>query len=655
MRYLKKITIVALTFIFAFLIVGNSVNASGHIPNYWTLESDGYYYYNKSIGFEEDTTTQYYFETHNGNPIEVIKDDDVIPYGQFISYKSMLETRFINDEVMRYITISYTDSRDEADPTRSSLLFDLSNDLTLTLESEVPLTIRYNSKVYDRNNPGNLNLPGDTNYNFIAVTEEEYNSKPVYNQKEMIVHHDYPKVDLADSTFIKYLLKNYYYDAWETYPGYNHDNTIYKVVKLGQYHLNVDVPEGVTPAIPDTEAFETRYYKVMRETPLRIYSYSELPDTYGNLDNGLNGVADVFVTPASEGYELQVNYLNNVYLLNVDTLPEYLINSNKVYYFTDNKFQNYQFLVGFYDNEVKWTATSDFHTNLMENSYIIWNVNTGEFMMSEINFVPARIGDTGALWEKGKIRGNRLYADIIIPHAIDDLLAISVTYKYQYHYLNGSKGAWVTVPEQILLKDDYSPGYPPWWSDFFLVAHNKANHLVEEITEITMTNSFKHDYLIWLNESIAEEGASYNLPVKVYTQSEVFPIGSKAYSLYLGTFSKFWSTGVGAKDFTILQYRYEYKGVEYSNPYPTTLAPEYTPPNRGIKAPDWWTKFIGDVWAFVLKYTAYLIPVLALVSYPVIFKGFQGVFGRKINKRRTLGFFIYVALLYLIWFTLKMR
>ena len=46
MKYLKKITLSLLTFVFVFLMVGQTykVEASEEVPSYWTLESDGYYY-----------------------------------------------------------------------------------------------------------------------------------------------------------------------------------------------------------------------------------------------------------------------------------------------------------------------------------------------------------------------------------------------------------------------------------------------------------------------------------------------------------------------------------------------------------------------------------------------------------------------------------
>ena len=119
--------------------------------------------------------------------------------------------------------------------------------------------------------------------------------------------------------------------------------------------------------------------------------------------------------------------------------------------------------------------------------------------------------------------------------------------------------------------------------------------------------------------------------------------------MYLGSYNKWWAIGLNVKDFGIAAYRYVYNGVEYSNPYPETEIPDYEHENPII---DGVNNFFNKGWGIFLKYAAYLIPVLALISYPLIRKGMQGVFGNKINKHRTLLFFVYLGVLYLVWFML---
>lgn len=622
---MKKLLITILTLTAAFLFAANFTNIEA--SSEWTLDN-GYYYYNKDVKFDEEV----HYLVSNGNPI-FIKDNDTdiwMIYDYKIAIKAKINPSFGQDAVVQYAT----GKRDSEG--YNTLYYPVSyatyEDHSFTEESKAPITIRYSATLFNPSSPGDLSLPGYGSFNLIKASPEEFEFVGWPRQYGIQIKHNYAIADINDPNFVKYNLKIFYHEHYldSVRQGimYDLEKVIFKVEKSG---------------------IETQYWKlVTSETEIiNVSSFNELPITIGNFDNGLNGLGFVFVDKVGNNYQLQVNYDSKIYQLLVDTVPEFIAVSKKVYYFTD---KGQRFLTGFYDNEVKWTETSELHTNLMENSYIIWNMSTGQYMNSGINFVPARLGDKKHSWTDAR----RLYADIVIPHSIDDLLAISVSYKYQYHYLNGSKGAWITVNEQILLKDGTSPGQPSWWTAFILIPYKNITHQypVDEIKEITVTNGYKLDYLEWLNDSIAEDGSNYDIPVKTYEQNEIFPIGSKAYSLYLGTFNKFWSTGVGAKDFTILQYRYEYKGVEFSNPYPQTLAPEYTPPNRGTKPPDWFTKFIGDIWAWIVQFSYIAIPVIGLITSPFIIKVSAGIFGKKVYKKRGLIVIAWVGFLLAAWYLL---
>lgn len=631
MRYLKKITLIALTFIFAFLIIGNNTNIKA--SSEWTLESDGYYYYNKDIKYNEEI----HYLASNGNPI-FIKNNDTekeMIYSYKISLQGKLYSQGTSSANILYSSVNrYTEEINHEPPTIYKLLhvtYD-NTDGAFTENSVAPITIRYRAELYNINAPGDLSLPGYPNYELVQTTEEEYDFVGWTRQYGFQVMHNYSLVNIDDPNFIKHNLKIFYHDNYSTHERqgvmYDLEKVVWRVEKIGQ---------------------EITYWKMVTNNTdvIKVNSFNELPLTIGNFDNGLNGVGKAFVTEVGSDFQIQINYSGEIYQILIDTVPEFIKTSKKVHYFTE---KGQRYLTGFYENHVKWTETSDLHENLMENSYIVWNMTTGEFMASEINFVPARLGDTGHSWHAA----NKLYADIIIPHKIDDLLAISVSYKYQYHYLNGSKGEWQSVNEQILMKDEYSPGYPSWWWGFALIPYSNVgvSHQVPQIKEISLTNSYKLDYLNWLNDKISEEAYKYDIEEKTYTQNEVFQVGSKAYSLYLGTFNKFWSTGVGAKEFTILQYRYEYKGVEYSNPYPVTMAPDHTPPDRGIKVPSWITKFLSDVWAWILKYSYIAIPIVGVATIGFIYKGIEVVQGKKLRKHRILILIGWIAALFSIWFML---
>lgn len=642
MKYLKKITLITLTFIVAFLMIFKDINLKADNETYNLLT-----YRDTSINLQAGPGNGAFIRFQINHLLEVdqivIKNLDKIDIDKTTIVSGLSSNFTINDNETTLNT--YTNIPNEIVVSMSE-----------SFESLVFMILPFegvNKQLYSEYFMETIKIYGKLNGNNVP--------KKLHQLETVFIEENYETIgDYAVQKVILNEEKNYSFEFNNSYDNQiSFNGATYQDLPNGNINFNAyynyysysyDIfVTDLEPIFNVSDGFEItfRYFNNFEE--IEIYSFSSLPLTAGNFDNGLNGVGDVFITKYNESsYGIRMIYLQKHYLLTVDTLPEFLIKSSKVYYFSD---KGQRFLAGFYDNEVMWTATSELHTNLMENSYIVWNVTTGEYMNSEINFVPARLGDKKHKWTDAR----RLYADIIIPHNIDDLLAISVNYKYQYHYLNGSKGAWTTVNDQVLLKDETSPGQPSWWTAFIMIPYKNIAHQypVDEIKEITITNAYKLDYLTWLNEAIAEEAENYsNIENRTYSESEVFPMGAKAYSLYLGTFNKFWSVGVGAKEFTVLQYRYIYKGVEYSNPYPKTLAPEYTPPDRSAKPPDWFTKLLNDIWEFILQYSWVAIPIIGLSTVGFIYKGIELVNGKKLRKNRLIILIAWIGILMTLWYFL---
>ncbi len=385
-------------------------------------------------------------------------------------------------------------------------------------------------------------------------------------------------------------------------------------------------------------------YMVTYQESTPIFSYDSLPKTLGTFESGTKNIGVVNIYQQQNNlYQIHVHYQNTTYLLNVDNVPEHIFNSEKIYYFSEG---DNRYFIGFYKVEDEFQETDDLSLNILNNSWIIWNLNTSEYTRTENNTVRIKVESRGTGWSH-----NELYAVVVIPHEIDDLLAMSIYYTYRYKYLIGGYGQWTSVDQQILLKDHKTEIELPWYYDvtrLFTWAVN-SNHLtrdlwgLDQINEITFTSQQKIDYVDWF----AENGAG------VYSVEEIFPPNAKIYDLYLGTKNKFWSTAVQVKDFGVLAYRYQYKGVEYSNPYPKFEAPDQPEPEVPIdKILGWFQNLLDKIWGFFLKISYIGVGLVGLITTPLALKTSSAIFGKKVYKNRFIVSIIWIAALYAAWFAL---
>lgn len=377
----------------------------------------------------------------------------------------------------------------------------------------------------------------------------------------------------------------------------------------------------------------------------QITSFSELPVLAYNFENLSTQTAQAQVLDnGNDKFRVEVLHQGIVYYAIVDHVPEFIENSKDVRYLTD---KGSRFFIGFYESDAGWTETPSFDENIIENSWIFWNLETGEYTRSETNRIYAKVYTLGAV--KALPYSNHAYADIVIPHEIDDLLAVQVTYKYQHIYLLGPNGKKTTVHKLLLEKEGRTSVDVAWYMSFF----NVMNHVYsakwwpfpftkEQITEIDLTTSYKAEYV----EDFNNKGVSV-------TEQELFKPGHKAYSLFLGDHNKLWSVGLNVTDLGILAYRYVYKGVEYSNPYPEVEAIYFEDKHPGDSVLEWIKNLFNNIWKWFVSYIWIGIPILALATFPPILAGFSAVFGNKLKKRRVLLFSIYTAILFIIWFAIK--
>lgn len=345
------------------------------------------------------------------------------------------------------------------------------------------------------------------------------------------------------------------------------------------------------------------------------------------------------------GYKVNISHGTSLYSINMTDLPVWLVNAKKIHYYTNEL--NDRLLVGFYNGYYPFRDHSNYQTNLLENSWIIYNLTTNNYRQSDYNTIHAKLSARG----DGKLTHNLLYAEIVIPHRLDQLLAISISYSYKYRYLDGSKSKEPIKVEEQLLNKDYTKAIDlPWYMSFATAwlgyAYNSVNRQTKyiseaDIEEIQVDSAYKTAYVEWLEEHGSGQ----------YSVNEVFPPGSKAYDLFLGQFNKMWSTGVWVEEFAVISYRYEVDGQTFSNPFPFTVAPpmdEAPSILPDLKSPI--ENFLEQLWTFFLKFMWVIVIIAALVTINIPMKIATNIFGPKAKRNRAMITIIWVGGILLVWY-----
>ena len=634
---MKKLLITILTFTAAFIL---GANLTLYASSDWLLSDDGYYYYQKDIKYDG---TIHELESHNGTGLEVY--NPITESISRMSYKARVKAVYHESVVEGWDQIN--DVGDFLWTNDDPVLVAKNNYIekydrilrkgNVSLGDYLEQEIRYPSEVYNSSSPGNLDLGTYSNPTFIKITEEEFNQASSINQIHIPIYDSYAEHSIHDAKYVNWKIKRYplYRDLYNDFtdPSFVLENHVFKIMKQ-----DFNTGDQFNP-----NYHEIAYYKVIIDGSeiINLSNYNELPTTYGNMNNGLDGVATVFISKISGNYQIQVNYDSKIYRLLVDNVPQVIASSKKVHYFTD---KGQRYFVGFYETDNGWIDNELVAEDVLNNSWILWNPITGSFTSTENNTVHVKLSARG----DGFKNYNQLYAEVVIPHEIDDLLAIAVKYTYQHKYLFGNVGNKITVHEQILLKGQAASQAQPWWNMFYGSAAlygliHWTNKDISEIREITPDNKYKLDYVDWLEE----HGSG------TYSVQEIFTPQSKVYDLYLGAKDKFGSVGVFTTKFAVLSYRYEVKGVEYSNPFVITEAPPMPEPPSPFDPLIEGTKSLFEkIWAFIVKFSYIAIPIVGLITSPFIIKVSAAIFGKKVYKKRVVVVLAWIGLLLAAWYLL---
>lgn len=386
---------------------------------------------------------------------------------------------------------------------------------------------------------------------------------------------------------------------------------------------------------------KNKSYRIYYQKSTHINSFQELPLTENEqypttIDKTDDG-----------GYMINIKSLNNSYTMKITEMPEWLFKSKKVYYLTD--LDNNKLLVGFYDGNTTIYEQNTFSDHALKDSFIVWNLETFAYQRSETDIVHAKVYDGAA----GKFTvATQLYADVVIPHVIDDLHSISVSYSYKFNFLLGPDSKdWTYVHEQFLVKGKKSNQHVAWWADPLrwttLITKNVpfGNMQVDQIKDITADAdlNYKYNYVKYMKDN----GSG------TYSIDEIFTPVSKVYRLFLGQFDQYFATGIYTKEFAVIQYRYEYQGVIYSNPFPKTNAADAQP----IKSPansalQWLIDLLNAIWAGFIKYSYIAIPIIGVFTSSIALNFIQKIIGRKRIKYRAAIVLGWSGLLLVLWIVL---
>lgn len=364
-----------------------------------------------------------------------------------------------------------------------------------------------------------------------------------------------------------------------------------------------------------------------------ISDYSSLPTT-----NDVKYPATI--TSITGGYQITIPIKSQLYTIQVDNLPSWLVTAKEVYYTTDSA-QN-RLLFGLYGGDQPFYSNGTFDDKILRNSFIAYNIITGSYQRSEREIVHAKtytLGNNFASY-------NELYADVVIPHDIDVLSAITVSYRYKHKYLDGSTSKnWTDVNQQVLLEGQSSHIVIPWWTDITrwttLITTRWNITDQKQIEKLTITDAYKQEYVTWLRD---HGSGTYNV-------NDIFTSNSNVYKLFLGTYDKFWSVGVYTEKFAVINYRYLYDGVEYSNPFPITEAPDMSEPSS---PGDVVKELLAAIWGFFLKYSWIILIVVGIYTAQFPIKAVQIITGNKKVKNRFWIVTLWTALLLGGWYLITL-
>lgn len=400
---------------------------------------------------------------------------------------------------------------------------------------------------------------------------------------------------------------------------------------------------------------------------INIHTFEELPETECSLDNNIvnplkeeltKGIGKAFLKRKHKTeYVLTIQYKDYEYV-KVVTLPEEQksIGTPKEmigYYFTKNNKETgiNRYLIYFTDKSVK---THDIFEELYENNEFkyfniatYWNLTTGKYKVNRKMQVWGLITSTSI--------GYKLI--VSMPFNTDNLLSITLDYRYFNNYIFGIKGAWQYAHYTVYNTDKYQVVYKPLFEnlDFSeamqqVIKDNERYGNLEydlKIVSFNLNEKEKKEYINKFNKQRDDEIAfcksiNKECKIKKANYNEVFNSENKVYSVHLKNIDRFLQTGITFHEVSIIDLTYEYDGIIYQldNEDIISNVPGYIPPkNDSDVVGEWfWDKlkkigtFLQKNWKPILYVIAAIVSLGLLIYFaPVVRPIIDGI-GRVLNK-----------------------
>lgn len=338
-----------------------------------------------------------------------------------------------------------------------------------------------------------------------------------------------------------------------------------------------------------------------------IAEFSELPTTTSTMNTNIrnyeedltHGVGAVKLTFIEDkDYKLEIEYDGTTYIRNRVTVPATESRNHIIYgyYWTEEiDLVENKFIMIFEDGIASsMTHLQDLYDEADLQPFqivTIWNLTTGEFYANKKLIV------YGAIFENG----GHYYLDVVIPVKSEDLISISVNYRYMRKYILGFTGKPVEQTYTIVKGDTFQEyTHLPTWTTYLLnplfkrfvekvVDLCRGEELTEDkISRQVYTIQQKDDFVTRFNTQIAEEieyRRENNLPAPQFNRTsveEVFNTGNDGgvYRVYLQEIEYWFQTGVQIRNMVITDIAYQFNGRIYqvNYHYIDSRIPDYNSP-----------------------------------------------------------------------------
>lgn len=450
-----------------------------------------------------------------------------------------------------------------------------------------------------------------------------------------------------------------------------------QILELDQ-SIDADFPISAGPTMKHMYVLEPGInYKMYWTTGTTIpgAAVEDLPETTGSpfSQTGQIGTVEIEVNELTHEVTRTIHYDTDSYVMDKIVLDriDFLENVTKAYYYTDNEQKFITF--SYEDNEPVFL-----HDRFLSRKWAdsaVWNLSTGK--IQTVNLVTAF---SHIYSDKDDFLYNLIYIPDII---IEDILQVSLTFKYQYYYHFTGKGEW-QYETKIIEKEDRIEVMPTWekklfsWVPFIL-----GNYQYFLALNFDFRIGFTLPYLI--SDLLFNKNSLYKVTIDTYLQA-ITPYtpsqemaqeltsewsiktgkditldftNNNMYKMVLGQYSKFGSKLVlvdplGNDPLTgyteiVFVTDGEVRHLEQSQIFTIGTVDKNNDPDNYPDTKPWW-EYVLDFLANIGKWgSLILFIVIGGLTANIVVTLFKNIFGKKVNKNRAIIALSWIGLWILLW------